>query len=175
MAAQLMPETYDIQTMNRFENTQTDVSTGQYPSLPAALRANTRLPAIGVTDAVISVSNLRLRTYIGFNPEERAKLQDVVINIEVSYVPAAGVYCDVVEAALDYKHITKRVIAHVEGGKFLLLEKLVADVLAICSDNPSVTRARVCIAKPHALRFADSVSLTLNYHNEGSPGQEYVR
>ena len=37
------------------------------------------------TTATINIRNLRLRTYIGFNPEERVKRQDVVINIEIDY------------------------------------------------------------------------------------------
>lgn len=113
--------------------------------------------------AVINIRNLRLRTYIGFNPEERVKQQDVVINIEIKYGLNHGVLNDEVQAALDYKAVTKKVIKHVEGGQFLLLEKLVADVLAICSDHTAVEHARVTIDKPNALRFADSVSLTLEY------------
>ena len=117
-----------------------------------------------VASALIHVKNLRLRTYIGFNPEEKAKQQDVTINVEIRYWLAAGVFHDQVADALDYKLITKQVIDLVEDGRFLLLEKLVADVLAICSAPPQVSHAKVCIDKPHALRFADSVSLTLEYH-----------
>lgn len=115
------------------------------------------------TDATINIRNLRLRTFIGFNPEEMQKQQDVVINIEINYTIAESVLRDQVEGALNYKVITKRVIEHVEDGRFLLLEKLVADVLAICSDHPGINHARVSIDKPHALRFADSVSLALEY------------
>ncbi len=115
------------------------------------------------SSAIINISNLRLRTYIGFNPEEREKKQDVVINIEIKYALKESVLDDDVENALNYKDITKQVIEHVENGHFLLLEKLVADVLEICSDHASVRSARVTIDKPHALRFADSVSLTLEY------------
>ena len=43
------------------------------------------------------------------------------------------------------------------------MEKLVADVLQICSSHPGVQRASVTVDKPHALRFADSVSLTLEH------------
>ncbi|RPH98347.1 MAG: dihydroneopterin triphosphate 2'-epimerase [Lysobacterales bacterium] len=114
--------------------------------------------------ATINVRNLRLRTFIGFNPEETTKRQDVVINLEIDYAIAGHVLDDRVEDALDYKALTKSVIAHVEDGRFLLLEKLVADVLSICSAHPAVRRARVTIDKPHALRFADSVSLALEYH-----------
>jgi D-erythro-7,8-dihydroneopterin triphosphate epimerase len=116
------------------------------------------------TLATINIRNLRLRTFIGFNPDETTKRQDVVINIEIDYAIAGEVLDDRVEDALDYKALTKAVIAHVEDGRFLLLEKLVADVLGICSAQPAVRRARVTIDKPHALRFADSVSLALEYH-----------
>jgi len=113
--------------------------------------------------AIINIKNLRLRTLIGFNPEERIKKQDVVLNIEIKYTIDNGVLQDNVDDALNYKVITKKVINHVEQGQFLLLEKLVADVLTVCSEHPSVQFARVTIDKPHALRFADSVSLTLEY------------
>ena len=112
-------------------------------------------------NAIINITNLRLRTYIGFNPEEREKKQDVVINIEVHYPADMACITDEVDQALNYKVITKSVIELVENGHFLLLEKLVADVLAECHRHESVTFAKVSIDKPHALRFADSVSLTL--------------
>ena len=123
-------------------------------------------PAASVPEAVIDIRDLRLRTFIGFNPEERTKQQDVVINIRIAYIPKRGIYSDRVESALDYKRVTKKVIGHVENGRFLLLEKLVADVLAICSEHPGITHSRVTIDKPHALRFSESVSLTMEYHAE---------
>ncbi len=111
--------------------------------------------------ANIRITNLRLRTYIGFNPEERAKPQDVVIQIAIDHAVRDEAFQDDVGAALNYKIITKAVIEHVENGRFLLLERLTKDVLDICSADPAVLRATVTIDKPHALRFADSVSVTL--------------
>lgn len=121
--------------------------------------------------ASIHVKNLRLRTLIGFNPEEKVKRQDVVINIEIDYRLSSAVLDDDVSEALNYKSITKNVIEFVENGSFLLLEKLVSDVLGICSEHPSVERARVTIDKPHALRFADSVSLSMSYVNTKNASQ----
>ena len=114
--------------------------------------------------ATINIRNLRLRTYIGFNDEEKTKKQDVVLNLEISYRTHPAVFNDEVEGALNYRTITKSVIEQVEEGRFLLLEKLVADVLATCSRHQEVTHARVTVDKPNALRFAESVSLTLEYH-----------
>jgi D-erythro-7,8-dihydroneopterin triphosphate epimerase len=116
---------------------------------------------------IIRISNLRLRTFIGFNPEERLKQQDVVINIEIHHrADDDALRHDDVSAALDYKAVTKAVIRHVEEGRFLLLEKLVHDLVEICRNHPAVTRAVVTVDKPHALRFADSVSLTLAWDEQ---------
>lgn len=114
--------------------------------------------------AMIHITNLRLRTYIGFNEEEKQKQQDIVINAEIHYPASTACLEDQVDEALNYKTITKEIIRHVESGRFLLLEKLVADVLQLCCANASVSFAKVRIDKPHALRFADSVSLTMEYH-----------
>ncbi len=123
----------------------------------------------------IRITNLRLRTYIGFNPEERAKQQDVVINIEIDHhVQDQAIHEDRIEAALDYKVISKAIIQHVEQGRFLLLEKLVHDLIDICSAHPAVSRARVTVDKPHALRFADSVSLTLEWDQKRQPSNHEV-
>lgn len=117
-------------------------------------------------NAVITITNLRLRTYIGFNPEEQEKKQDVILNIEVHYPGEKAAMFDKVEDALNYKVITKSIIQHVENGRFLLLEKLVSDVLEISTNHPWTTYAKVRIDKPHALRFADSVSLSLSWQKE---------
>ena len=126
------------------------------------------------SSATINIRNLRLRTFIGFNPEEKTKKQDVVLNIEINYAIGDSVLQDQVDGALNYKTITKQVISHVEQGRFLLLEKLVSDVLGICSDHPDIHSSSVTIDKPHALRFADSVSLTLTYHADSVGAHKFL-
>lgn len=124
--------------------------------------------------ATIDIRNLRLRTFIGFNPEEKLKKQDVVINIRIRYRMAGQVLDDSVEHALNYKTVTKAIIRLVEEGRFLLLEKLVGDVLAACSEHPDVEYASATVEKPHALRFADSVSLTLEYRSDLAEQHTYL-
>lgn len=113
-------------------------------------------------NAKISITNLRLRTYIGFNPEELEKQQDVVINTNIFYNANAASQEDAESLALNYKPITKKMIAHVEQGKFRLLEALAADLLEIIFEHEQVLSADITVDKPHALRFADSVSITLS-------------
>ena len=119
-----------------------------------------------ISAAKINISNLRLRTFIGFNPEEKTKQQDVIINADIRYRADPALISDSDVDALDYKNITKRMIRHVEQGRFQLLEKLTADLLAIATDSDRVTYAEIRVDKPHALRFADSVSVTLSSGHE---------
>ena len=70
-----------------------------------------------------------------------------------------AILCDV---EMVKQGITKRMIHHIENGRFQLLEKLAADLLAIASEPERVSFAEVRVDKPHALRFADSVSVTLS-------------
>ncbi|GHG68403.1 dihydroneopterin triphosphate 2'-epimerase [Alishewanella longhuensis] len=112
--------------------------------------------------AIIKIKNLRLRTYIGINDDEIANKQDVIVNARIQYSAVDAANSDDMSKALNYRTITKQIIALVENNRFALLEKLTADVLLLASAHPSVSYAEVEIDKPHALRFADSVSLTLS-------------
>jgi len=86
----------------------------------------------------------------------------VVVNAQIRYRADSAVVSDNENDALNYKNITKRMISHIEQGRFNLLEKLTADLLAIAAESPEVSYAQVTVDKPHALRFVDSVSLTLS-------------
>ena len=129
--------------------------------------------------ATIRIANLRLRTYIGFNADERSKQQDIVVNATIRHRLQPAAVSDTVSAALDYKIITKAIIEHVETGRFLLLERLTHDLLEICTRDAAVLHASVSVDKPHALRFADSVSVTLDYDHQhatqASDNHEYDR
>ena len=127
-----------------------------------ATNIHTRAKTLRISEATINISNLRLRTYIGFNPEEKSKQQDVIVNVEIRYRADPAFSSDDEDHALNYKIITKRIIDHIEHGRFHLLEKLTADLLAIATESERVSFAKIKVDKPHALRFADSVSVTLS-------------
>jgi D-erythro-7,8-dihydroneopterin triphosphate epimerase len=112
-------------------------------------------------DATIRIKNLRLRTYIGFNDDEIKNKQDVVINAVIKYDATRAADTDAVDNALNYKTVTKAIIRLVENNRFLLLEKLTGDILALCAEHPWVKWAEVEVDKPYALRFSDSVSLSI--------------
>ncbi|MDR5891850.1 MULTISPECIES: dihydroneopterin triphosphate 2'-epimerase [Halomonas] len=120
--------------------------------------------------ATIRIKNLRLRTYIGIKEEEIQNRQDVVINAVIRYRADKAVAFNHIEQALNYRTITKEVIAHVEENRFLLLERMTREVLDLIMSHEQVLTAQVEIDKPHALRFADSVSITLSATREPRRG-----
>ena len=110
----------------------------------------------------IRVKNLLIRTYIGFNPEELINKQDVIINIEIETdLPKSAMEADEPHDILDYKTITKKVILLVQEGKFKLLEVLTKKILDLIMETDKVIWAKVEVDKPHALRFAESVSVEM--------------
>ena len=112
--------------------------------------------------AKIRVKNLLIRTYIGFNPEELVNKQDVIINLEIETdIPDSALEADEPLDIFDYKTITKKIIAYVQEGRFKLLEVLTKNILALIMESDKVKWARVEVDKPHALRFAESVSLEM--------------
>ncbi|RDV24275.1 dihydroneopterin triphosphate 2'-epimerase [Alteromonas aestuariivivens] len=115
-----------------------------------------------LNQATIKIKNLRLRTYIGINDDEIRNKQDVVVNVKIHYDAQRATDSDNMDDALNYKTVTKAIIRLVEDNRFSLLEKLTSDILEVASQHPWVTSAEVEVDKPHALRFSDSVSLTLS-------------
>jgi D-erythro-7,8-dihydroneopterin triphosphate epimerase len=109
--------------------------------------------------AIIRVKNLLVRTYIGFNPDELTNKQDVIINLEIeTEIPGNALEQDTPQDIYNYKDITKKVIALVQEGRFKLLEVLTHKILQLIMEDERVNRAKVEVDKPHALRFAKSVS-----------------
>ncbi|MCE8034748.1 MAG: dihydroneopterin triphosphate 2'-epimerase [Halomonas sp.] len=116
--------------------------------------------------ATIRIKNLRLRTFIGIKDDEINNRQDVVINAVFRYRADKAVEFNHIEQALNYRTITKELIELVEGNRFLLLERMTREVLDLIMSHEQVLMAQVEIDKPHALRFADSVSITLSASRE---------
>lgn len=110
----------------------------------------------------IRVKNLLLRTFIGFNPDELVNKQDVIINLEIeAEIPPEALKSDEPDGIYDYKIITKQVISFVQEGQFKLLEVLTKNLLEMIMKDKRVRWAKVEVDKPHALRFAESVSFEM--------------
>jgi len=110
----------------------------------------------------IQIKDLHLRTIIGINQEERRDRQDVLINIVLYADTQAAGASDDIDDAVNYRTITKRVIKLVEESQFYLVEKMAAEIAAICLEDPRVEEVSVRVEKPGALRFARSVGVEIH-------------
>jgi FolB domain-containing protein len=109
----------------------------------------------------ILIRDLLVRGIVGVNEEERRERQDVLINLEmwVDTRPAAA--GDDLALSVNYRSVAKRLVAHVEGGRPLLVERLADELARIVLTEFPVSRLRLRVEKPGALRFAQSVGLEI--------------
>lgn len=110
---------------------------------------------------LIHIRDLQLRTVIGITAEERRDRQDVLINIALETDTRPAGRSDDIADAVNYRSLTKQVIALVESTQFCLVEKLAEDVAALCLRAERVQRVQVSVEKPGALRFARSVGVSI--------------
>jgi FolB domain-containing protein len=109
----------------------------------------------------IHISDLLLRCVIGANDWERKVQQEVLINIELrTDLRQAGVSDDLTDA-VDYRSLTKKVIAMVESSDYHLVEALAGAIAALCLEDPRVRSTVVRVEKPGALRFARTVGVEI--------------
>ncbi len=110
------------------------------------------------SDTVI-IRDLLVRGIIGVNDWEREKRQDIVINLSLSVDARAAGASDDIADALNYRTLTKRVIAHVETAEPYLVEALAHQIARIAIVDFGAQRAKVRVEKPGALRYAHSVGV----------------
>lgn len=110
----------------------------------------------------IFIKDLLLRGIVGINPEERRNRQDILINVSMWADIGPASKSDAIEHAVNYRTVTKAIIAHVEQGEPMLVERLVQEIADICLDSDErIAEVEVTVEKPGALRFADSVGISI--------------
>jgi FolB domain-containing protein len=107
----------------------------------------------------IIIKNLLVRGIIGINDWEREKAQDILINIEISADLSEAGKSDKIEDTVNYRTISKKVIANVETAARFTVEALAYDVADLCLEDKQAKHVMVRIEKPGAIRFAESVGV----------------
>ncbi|MBF0125858.1 MAG: dihydroneopterin aldolase [Magnetococcales bacterium] len=109
----------------------------------------------------IVIRDLLVRCVIGLQEWERNTLQDVLINLTLFTDTRAAGESDRIEDAVDYKALTKQIIAFTGQSAFFLVEALAERIARICLEHPRVLKVRVEVEKPGALRFARSAGVRI--------------
>ena len=109
----------------------------------------------------ILVKNLLVRGVIGVSDRERANKQDIVINLVMySDISKCGV-SDNIQDTVNYRTVSKEVMAHAEKAERYTVEALAEDIAMICLTHAGVQGVMVRVEKPGAVRFSESVGVEI--------------
>jgi dihydroneopterin aldolase len=109
----------------------------------------------------IFLRGLSVDCIIGFIEWERRIKQTVVIDIELPVDCRLAAVSDEVADTLDYKKVSKRIIAFVEGSQFKLVETLAHRTAMLVLEEFRVDWVRLSINKPGAIRGSRDVGIAL--------------
>ena len=113
----------------------------------------------------ILIRDLLIRGIIGIHDWEREKKQDILINIEMEADCRPAGLSDDFQDAVDYRAVTKSVIALVENSAFFLVEKMAEEIASDLPGKPQgdsgegpggKTRGGSVLAEASGSRWSDS-------------------
>lgn len=110
---------------------------------------------------IVFIEDLRIETVIGIYDWERRIRQVVALDIEMQFDNTRPAATDCIEDTLDYKAVSKRLIAFVEASEFQLVETLAERCAAIILDEFDVQHVRLRLAKPGAVRGSKAVGVQI--------------
>ncbi|HOX24513.1 MAG TPA: dihydroneopterin aldolase [Candidatus Krumholzibacteria bacterium] len=109
----------------------------------------------------IEIKNLLVRGILGVKAEEREKRQDILVNLELAADLRPAAVSDDLERSVNYRSVTKDVIALVEGSAFHTIETLATEIARAVLVGYPVEAVTVRVEKPGAPRFAESVGVVI--------------
>ncbi|HQV71383.1 MAG: dihydroneopterin aldolase [Xanthomonadales bacterium] len=110
---------------------------------------------------IVFIEDLRIETVIGIYDWERRIRQVVALDIEMRFDNTRPAASDRIEDTLDYKAVSKRLIAFVEAAEFQLVETLAERCATIILDEFNVQHVRLRLAKPGAVTGSRSVGVQI--------------
>jgi FolB domain-containing protein len=112
------------------------------------------------------ITDLTIRGIIGINERERRIPQKICINLALFGDLASAGRSDDIRDSVNYKSVARKVLAHVRSARRFAVEALAADIAALCLEDSWVSKVRVRVEKPGALRFARSVGAEIERSRE---------
>lgn len=110
---------------------------------------------------IVYIRDLRIDTIIGIYDWEREVRQTVSIDLEMASDIRKAAETDDIQYALNYKAVSKRLIAYVENRNALLVETLAEEIAQIIQSEFNVPWLRLRLSKPGAVRGARDVGLLI--------------
>ena len=109
----------------------------------------------------IFIKDLLVHGIIGINPDERERLQDILINITIFTDTRRAAETDDLEYSVSYSDLARKIKSHAEQAARLTVEALAQDLADICLQENGVEKVIVRVEKPEAVKFAGSVGIEI--------------
>lgn len=110
---------------------------------------------------IVFIEALEIDTVIGIYDWERTITQKVVLDIEMAFDNRPPAASDALADTLDYKAVSKRLIAFVGASSFGLVESLAERCAAIIREEFGVPWVRLKLSKPGAVTGSRAVGVVI--------------
>jgi 7,8-dihydroneopterin aldolase/epimerase/oxygenase len=109
----------------------------------------------------IFLRGLTAECVIGFIDWERRVKQTVVVDLELPVDCRQAAVTDDVNDTVDYKKVSKRVLAFIEASEFKLVETLAQRLAMLILEEFAIEWIRLSINKPGAIRNSRDVGVAI--------------
>lgn len=109
----------------------------------------------------VLIKGLEVEGIIGIFQWEREVRQLISVDIEMDFDNQKAGKSDSIDDALNYKLVGKRVTSLIKNSKFKLVEALAEKVSSIILKEFPVSKVKVSLSKPGAMRGSKSVGITI--------------
>lgn len=110
---------------------------------------------------IVYIRELQVETVIGIYDWEREVRQKVSLDLEMGTDIREAAATEDIENTLNYKSVSKRLIAFIEGSEFLLVETMAEEIAQIVMQEFGVRWLRLRLGKPGAVRGARDVGVLI--------------
>jgi 7,8-dihydroneopterin aldolase/epimerase/oxygenase len=109
----------------------------------------------------VFVRDLEIEALLGIYPEEKARPQRIIVNIDLSVKEGADPASDDIRNVVSYEIVVQKVERIVAQGHVNLVETLAERIATACLSDKRVMAARVRIEKPDVITNARSVGVEI--------------
>ncbi len=109
----------------------------------------------------VFIEQLEVITTIGVYDWEQEIKQKLVLDIEMAHDNRPAGKSDDVVDALDYAQVSQAVLSNIEGGRFLLVERVAEEVAELIMSRFNVPWIKVRLTKPGAVPQAAGVGVVI--------------
>ena len=109
----------------------------------------------------IYIRDLRVETIIGIFGWEREVRQQISMDLVFEFDVSVPGKSDSIDDTLDYKKITKSLIAFIESSEYKLIEALGEGIVDHLKSKFGVKKVKLRLSKPGALSFSKDVGIMI--------------